>query len=358
MMIKGFFVNICILVTFFYLIGSFSRKLSQRGWIRCVGLGSIFGGMGLVLMLFSIPLSHHTIADLRHLAFVASATYFGSVATLTATAIISLGRIIMFGYNQQALNASVTMLAAGVVCILISKGVRSTWWRVHFMNYASLGLISVALSLNLGFSRMTEVFPYHIMTSLIGGVILFFIAEHFKKMNRYIKRLSNEVSMDHLTKLHNVKAFDEDVNRQINHSTEHGTSFALLLLDIDHFKHVNDTYGHLNGDEVLIQLASILRASSGKKVKAYRNGGEEFSMIMSFSHEREVYEKAEEIRTAVESQGFHLKHDQQIHITISIGYAIYQPSQEVSIFENADEALYRAKRSGRNRVCGPEGEAK
>ena len=126
----------------------------------------------------------------------------------------------------------------------------------------------------------------------------------------------------------------------------------MLFIDIDFFKKVNDTFGHQNGDKVLEDLGKILLNSCSHSDVVSRNGGEEFSILMTDCPRDKVMEVAERIRKAVQDHKFYLIDGQAINITISIGVAIYPDTvNDINlIVEKADSALYEAKRTGRNRV--------
>jgi diguanylate cyclase (GGDEF)-like protein len=125
-------------------------------------------------------------------------------------------------------------------------------------------------------------------------------------------------------------------------------SYWLAMIDIDHFKRVNDNYGHLIGDEVLLLLARLMRASFRFHDQLYRFGGEEFLVLMRCNGEAEVAVALERLRAATEAHLF----PQVGHITISMGFAEIRPGDTPSgAFERADKALYHAKAHGRNQVC-------
>lgn len=153
------------------------------------------------------------------------------------------------------------------------------------------------------------------------------------------------------TGLNNVRQFDNELNKIIKELSSNSV-VSMLFIDIDFFKKVNDTYGHQNGDKVLEDLGKILLSSCSHLDVVSRNGGEEFSVLMTDCPRGKVMEVAERIRLAVQEHKFYLFDGQAINITVSIGVAIYPDTvNDINmIVEKADEALYEAKRAGRNRV--------
>jgi diguanylate cyclase (GGDEF)-like protein len=157
---------------------------------------------------------------------------------------------------------------------------------------------------------------------------------------------------DGLTQLKNRSYFDKVMEAETNKATRGNYPVALIIIDIDHFKKVNDTYGHLAGDECLRHVANILRAHV-KRISDViaRYGGEEFAVVLPDTECDEALLLAEEIRKAVATSPVSFAR-QVISLTLSCGIASTIPQSRRSVEElisHADEALYRAKENGRNR---------
>ncbi|SDE21004.1 MULTISPECIES: GGDEF domain-containing protein [Myxococcus] len=160
-------------------------------------------------------------------------------------------------------------------------------------------------------------------------------------------------TMDGLTQIYNRRYFDEQLDREISRSRRYERMLSLVLLDIDHFKAVNDKYGHLAGDSVLKQLASTVRTKIRREDVFARYGGEEFAILLpevSLSGTRQL---AEKVRRLVEKQRFEFDR-QVIPVTVSVGLAVLEPHHREpgELVRDADEKLFDAKTSGRNRVVG------
>jgi diguanylate cyclase (GGDEF)-like protein len=152
---------------------------------------------------------------------------------------------------------------------------------------------------------------------------------------------------DELTKLPNRRHLAQRFLEEMQRARRHHKGMAFLMIDIDHFKHVNDTNGHLQGDAVLAELARILGSGKRESDVAARYGGEEFGLILSETNETGAMTLAERIRAKVESATF----AGGLKVTISIGVAATEDeSMFTSLIEKADQALYAAKQAGRNRV--------
>jgi len=156
---------------------------------------------------------------------------------------------------------------------------------------------------------------------------------------------------DGLTELANRKQLDLVLSDEIPRSRRHGRDLSLLMLDIDHFKAVNDTHGHLTGDSVLRGLAGILQRRLRPSDRLGRYGGEEFCVILPETSLRNAARIGEDLRALVEAHAF-VAEDKNIRVTISVGASALQDDMAMAdLYRGADDMLYRAKRSGRNRVC-------
>jgi diguanylate cyclase (GGDEF)-like protein len=174
--------------------------------------------------------------------------------------------------------------------------------------------------------------------------------ERLSLLNQELEHLS---ITDSLTQTHNRRYFMERLSQEVKRAHRYGSSVSLLMFDIDHFKTVNDSYGHMAGDVVLAELALNIKKKLRETDLLARYGGEEFALIATPIDHQKALKLAERIRTFVETHVF--THDMhQIKVTVSIGvsswHAPIKDNFEKMILE-ADSALYGAKKAGRNRVC-------
>ncbi|TKK35698.1 hypothetical protein PspCFBP13528_00150 [Pseudomonas sp. CFBP13528] len=156
--------------------------------------------------------------------------------------------------------------------------------------------------------------------------------------------------IDPLTGLPNRAAWSERLDHEVNAWHQRGNSLSLAMLDLDHFKRINDGYGHLAGDKVLKIIANVLRKHLRPTDFIARFGGEEFVLLMPDSALADALAVGEVLRLAIEACPFHFK-GEPVTITVSMGIAQFQPGERSDLaLKRADEALYRAKAAGRNRV--------
>ncbi len=156
--------------------------------------------------------------------------------------------------------------------------------------------------------------------------------------------------IDPLTGLPNRAAWSERLDQEVNLWHQRGNSLSLAMLDLDHFKRINDGYGHLAGDKVLKIIASVLRKRLRPNDFIARFGGEEFVLVMPDSSLADALAAGEVLRSAIEACPFHFK-GEPVTITVSMGVAQFQPGERSDLaLKRADAALYRAKAAGRNQV--------
>jgi len=174
--------------------------------------------------------------------------------------------------------------------------------------------------------------------------------ERLNEQARQIESHATEARTDALTLLANRRAFDDAIVRALSETQRLGAPLGLIMLDVDHFKTLNDTYGHQTGDDVLRGLGMILRQYSLETDVAARYGGEEFAIVLPGTSPEKTLENAERIRLAVESADL-TGREKGTQVTVSMGVAMSKVGETAtSLIKRADTALYAAKKAGRNRI--------
>jgi diguanylate cyclase len=179
------------------------------------------------------------------------------------------------------------------------------------------------------------------------------VSAEVESLRKELEQVREESMTDGLTGISNRKAFDAVLEHTIHTAREAGMDFCVLLIDIDHFKLVNDTYGHLVGDKVLRFVASTLKRCVRGKDTVARYGGEEFALILTDTDLDGATVVAEQLRKTISAGELKDKRDGGSYgrITVSIGIAGFTPSDLPNkLIERTDRALYLAKEHGRNRV--------
>ncbi len=185
----------------------------------------------------------------------------------------------------------------------------------------------------------------------VGESILKFISQDSVEA-RYHEEIYQLATHDALTDLYNRRHFIELADNEIARAMRHGRPLSLCIIDVDLFKPVNDRYGHISGDEVLRQIAGLLRKQARNDDVAARIGGEEFALLLPECDAQAAGGFAERLREDIAATVFTPGGEAQ-HITVSIGIAALAPHRNArpALMAAADAALYRAKRQGRNQVC-------
>jgi len=176
-----------------------------------------------------------------------------------------------------------------------------------------------------------------------------FAEEALQKSEERYRELS---IVDDLTSLYNSRHFYVQLNNETERSNRYGQPLTLLLLDLDNFKIFNDTYGHVEGNQVLSRLGQVIKRCLRHTDSAYRYGGEEFTVILPMTTGKVAAITAERIRTEFKKETFSLLPGQDVHLTMSIGLGQYNPQEDIKTFvHRVDQLMYQAKKNGKDRVC-------
>lgn len=343
-MLSILFLNFCVLVTFSYLI-----SMSYRNWptefsgpwyvVRLAALSAV----GILLMQFPATLAPGVIIDLRVVPFVFALLRYGPGAGVAVGVPIVLYRLGLGGAGAQTFVISMCsmVLVSSVVRRVISFETverPQPMWVVG----ALITLVPNGMGLLLlpnGWALFQQAYLPLLGLCLSGTIVLALIVgsrvRHLHGLNRWQSR----ALLDSLTGLPNRRQFDQDL-------VSLAQTDAVLLIDIDHFKLVNDTHGHAVGDLVLREVAQTLQGQLRTHDHAYRIGGEEFAVILRAVSEEHSRGVAERLRRTAEGRSMAGE-----HITVSVGVSVVGHRSAAEVMEQVDVALYRAKQRGRNRTC-------
>ncbi|MFE8702950.1 GGDEF domain-containing protein [Cytobacillus sp. FJAT-54145] len=356
-MFSDLIVNISILMSFTFVWHQLlsHNRLTFSSPIKIKFLdGLIAGILGIILMHYSIQVSEITILDLRHIPVILVAFYGGYIPTIIAAIVISIGRF-MIAVNFSSVVSLFMMLTIALGAGFIAHRVKFTSWKKWILLlFYSQSIFSLALYIvSDDFFLVLNIAFFHIFSTFIGGVLIFYFVLYIRRNSELYNKYKERSKRDPLTGLFNVRSFDYFYNTMLADTIAAKGNCAICLVDVDHFKHINDTYGHPAGDEVLKQLANLLSTLTREEDIVSRNGGEEFSVLLPNCPTDRANEIAERIRQAVEQHTFILSDKRTIQLTISVGVAAYHQAIEVPdmLFQEADDALYKAKQNGRNVVC-------
>lgn len=347
-MLRDLFVNTTIILSFIFIGGQLLRdkplKEEFSFWQKCV-VGIFTGILSVLLMHFGVHIGN-IMLDLRYLAVILAIIIGGPIASSITVTIILITGLFLTEYSLASELACYTIVLIGVGIIFIWRMKASIFIRWIWFNVYSLSILIVPLSML--FKDMSIVALYLVCSS-VAAYITFISANYVLQSNELFQKMKQYATIDALTGLGNVRQFDLEMNRHISNKRTKNDSLCLLFIDIDHFKSVNDTYGHPAGDEVLKQIGCILREISPFPDLAFRKGGEEFALLIPQKGLAYGMHMGEQVRGAVEKHSFQLLDGTKIKITVSVGISVYEQSPEQFI-QAADDALYYSKRNGRNQV--------
>ena len=284
--------------------------------------------------------------------------WFIQIFNISCYFIAAVGAYLVF----ELINPSGSLTTPlGVLSIVISMGIFT------FLNHFILGIVLwLARGENFKVSRMLDLFPFMMdVTLLMFGciltvvwntspyiVILFLFPLYLIYTTLRIPALERQTEMDQKTGLFNHRYFIEHLTKELDRANRFDRPLSIMMLDLDLLRNINNTYGHLAGDEVLIGIARILKQSVRDYDVVARFGGEEFSIMMPETSLRQSFERAEIIRRAIEGSEFAIPTSvMPIKVTISIGLAERESFTQTieEIIHNSDTALYHSKLKGRNK---------
>ncbi len=347
--------NFCILFTFTVLsYWPFQDHVRIRvpfPKLHPLMIGLMAGFAGTILMKTSVPVSDDVFVDARTAVIVISGIFGGPGALLVSALIIGVSRFLIDGATVSALVAGMNVIIASFIIVLFSINKPMTFRNApYYFYYLTLQTVIVLIFLmGLSWDTIIDTFYFIVFSFISFFTVLVILREmnvHFRKI-RQIEALSKT---DHLTGLNNNRKFQE-ISAFFSEADK--GPFSVIVLDIDHFKKVNDTYGHPIGDEVLIELSSRLRrevSSIGGPVS--RIGGEEFAMILPGFDKETAKKTAEKIRLSIAERPFVTSTNNSIPVTISVGISSSPQNGKLvkELYNLADKAMYIAKQTGRNKV--------
>ena len=251
-------------------------------------------------------------------------------------------------HNLCFILPTLTTFTAGIAIPILVTGASSS---LVFHQMVALSAMVLLVLLHF-YGRKTHALYLHDMRSVVlAKKLTDDLAQRNQELKDALAQVQELARLDSLTQCLNRRAMTEALEREIQRNDRYGISFGVIMLDLDHFKSINDTYGHGAGDAVLIATASRLRARLRTSDSLARWGGEEFLCLVMHVDQATLLKKAQDLCDAL-AQTPMLKEPVALTVTGSFGIALCEvkrPLQEA--LDRADAALYRAKNSGRNRVC-------
>ncbi|GGS10132.1 GGDEF domain-containing protein [Deinococcus sedimenti] len=343
-MFRELLFNLCLLISVHYLLRFTFRSwpVSTRGWSHVARLAA-FSAAALTLMFFPAHLAPGIQVDLRAVPIAFVTLQFGPVAGLMVALPLLIYRVWLGGIGVYA--AIPSLLSVILITSLVRRVVPPMgplFWK-HWPSIILMFLLNgvPVLFLPDGVRLFVQIYPLLLLLSVAGALAGWGILSERFHVLRLTSQWQSAALTDPLTGLGNRRQFDQDL-------TAMGSGDALLLVDIDHFKRVNDTFGHQAGDEVLQEVARLLEREGRGRDRAYRYGGEEFALILRNVQVGSLIRVAERLRSGVAALPLASIRGS---VTVSLGGVQWAALMPEQLIERADQALYAAKRSGRNQAC-------
>lgn len=353
--ISKIFISINILISALLLSNIIYRKRDLKH--DCVLLieskisFGIYGGVvGCLLIYYNFFHTGDTTLDFGYIAQVLVCIYGGWISLITQGIIMFIFRSIVYGFS---ISATVLIIIIITSCIIIFRFNISKFkqWMYISILIGSIYVIFIIRDIVVNY-QSPNVLIIYLISVLLVNYVAHVISKYIALTDILYERYKNEAYKDFLTGLNNARNYDLLFKKFSQEIVEKNERLSLIMIDIDFFKKVNDTYGHECGDLVLKELSSILIKTCRQCDVVSRIGGEEFIILLPYTTSSQAMEVGERVRTVVEDYNFMIDSKRTIEITVSIGIATYPDTIDdlINLKQYADKALYNSKQTGRNKV--------
>lgn len=352
------FINSLILLSFIFVGANITREIPSnflsKAYIKIL-LGISGGLLGIVMIIYhyKVPGTTTTV-DLRLLALMTINYIGGLTPTFISGIIILLFRTVYYGISLSSSVAVVQVCLSLLLFAIINKTCRKSFekWMIMLLLIVAILISSCFYILNAVVDKNLIIIELSLAV-ICTGTIEYFLLQYVNTSNELYRKYKEDAKKDYLTGLYNRRSFDQQFTNKFERAKKYEERLSCMMIDIDYFKSVNDTYGHVSGDMVIKELASIISKKCRDVDIAGRVGGEEFCVLLSDCTSNISIEVGNRIRNAVRGHIFPISDGRFINITVSIGIATYpDTAQDIkSLKKEADEALYKAKQTGRDKVC-------
>jgi len=289
--------------------------------------------------------------------------HFDKILTIIVMISILQGVVGIFGYNIFANQMAHGLGIVGPVFFMVlaiirfRQGFRSARYYILAWGILSFGIVAWTLSAYM--PGIISAVNYLLLATASESVLLSFaLADRVKTLrttgdvlNKRMQQYRDLSITDEMTGLYNKRFFNKKMSEETIYALKWDKPMSVMVIDIDHFKSYNDSYGHWEGDQVIIRIGKILSSLIEDGQWPFRYGGEEFVLLLPDTKCDDAYQIAEYLHKTVAGQIFTTAMKSPISVTVSIGLTELRPNDNYeTIFQRADEALYKAKENGRNQI--------
>ena len=319
-------------------------------WNRQQGYRFLFYSHCLLLVVFA----SFFLFDRKRPLTAPSAAGSVHATAIHATVFLAMASITLISISDVLVNGSVAAYLGAVFAMAsIFLMFNTACWALFLSNMALMLILLVTVppaQFNAVRIQIINVVAFTLIAATLSRILFYYHVKDFKNkvlIDQQRRQLEKMSMRDHLTQAANRRYFQEVSSVEIDRANRHGTPLSIAILDLDHFKSVNDTYGHNMGDAVLIEISKIVRKNKRKSDLFARWGGEEFLLLSPQTDLAGMAAMAEKLRSTIEASTF--SHGGRL--TTSFGVTRYRPGETLEqLINRSDRALYRAKNMGRNRV--------
>lgn len=345
-----------------------SRLIKEYRGIRTAALGNFVFGLGILLTSFrdllsdvvTIVIANYFIVIGAAIMYVAVCKFLNerfSVLVIASAIVPTLTLVPYFTYVQYNFTARIVVVGICTAILIVGNIVRlfrlkqaNFRFSAYFLAYVSMVYAIVLVLRNIGFLffSIEGLFSPTLFTiihsiALFAASFLWSIGFMMMVSHRLQSDLNELATMDSLTHIANRRAMIALLEAEYSRLARSHVEFSVLLVDVDHFKKVNDQFGHEAGDRILHDVAQLLKSALRKQDEISRWGGEEFLILLPASDLRDASNIGERLRMLVEQARFEIAGD-EIYLTISVGVGNSTSSKDVDrIYKSSDIALYKAK---------------
>ncbi|MBF2359036.1 GGDEF domain-containing protein [Listeria seeligeri] len=370
--INSYIDSLALFLAILFIQGMSFRKIRQyrpswfhnasRKTFLSVLLGVYYGLAGVYFIYLGAFENNPVIfTNMRILILMVTSVFGGRIPLICAYTVMLLGRISLHADPLITSRYIILMSIIFAACLLITF-----WKKQRFSRFVALLILSFPAQLyyfinNFDEGRVIqgiEIIEY-LFLFFATGLLVFYACNYIDKSNLVIQTLTETAMTDSLTNLPNMRFFTQQFAWIFNKSLKKKVPLSLFIIDIDHFKEINDFHGHQAGNTVLAQFSSILKNRTfPPRTMFARIGGEEFAVLLQNIDATQAALIADLIREEIERAKFpYTPSSGQVTVSIGVATANCSFSTTESLFEVADQALYQAKQNGRNQISVHQGDA-
>lgn len=352
-------ISVLFLMTFSFLVFHLSRDITTD--LRGTLIGNVY--LSISGIIISSVMLHYaiiipgakTVIDLSGLVLITGFYLGGTIPVIFSTITGSILYIVLYGFGDAAIHYIIRSVLCIILFNIIHKIVKENSFVLKwYLKLATVVMITVvSYNILLNDINYTTFLLHYGITMFVVGSLQFVLLETVRKSNNLFNVYKDETSKDYLTELKNPHTFQNEYNKAIEHSRGSREPLTYIIVDIDHFKQLRDTYGQIKAEMLIKEIANLLSLNFPKNAIMARIVREEFYILLPNTSVDNAYEKADYFRKLVKSHDFKLSSSDDINVTVSIGVANFpKTTPDVDKLKDfADLALYTAKHSGRDKTC-------